>query len=352
MAGNRLDNIRIAGISAAVPQASFGVADGAAIPASDLAKISASTGVMRRHLAAGATCTSDLCHAAASKLLDELNWPKESIEALIFVSQTPDYVMPATACSLHGRLELARSCAAFDVNLGCSGYVYGLWLAGNLLQGGGVRRMLLLAGDTISRIVSPEDRSVAYLFGDAGTATAIEISPGAAPMFFELGTDGSGADHLMVPAGGFRRPRGAATATRSEREGGNVRADEDLFMNGGEIFAFTMAVVPQVCRDVLNRAAWAAETVDGFVMHQANRFMLQHLGRTMRVPKEKLVLALENYGNTSSASIPLAMAEALRDPLQEHSMRLLLAGFGVGFSWAAAALECGPIAVPPIVTLQ
>ena len=123
-------------------------------------------------------------------------------------------------------------------------------------------------------------------------------------------------------------------------------------MNGGEIFAFTMAVVPQVCRDVLNRAAWAAETVDGFVMHQANRFMLQHLGRTMRVPKEKLVLALENYGNTSSASIPLAMAEALRDPLQEHSMRLLLAGFGVGFSWAAAALECGPIAVPPIVTLQ
>jgi 3-oxoacyl-[acyl-carrier-protein] synthase-3 len=350
MAGNRLDNVRIAGIAAAVPgQASEVAQDAAAAPA-EVAKISASTGVLRRHLSGDALCTSDLCHAAATTLLAELNWEKDAIDVLIFVSQTPDYLLPATACSLQGRLGLGRGCAAFDVNLGCSGYVYGLWLAANLINGG-ARRVLLLAGDTISRIVSPEDRSVAYLFGDAGTATAIEASPGAPPLFFELGTDGSGAEHLIVPAGGFRRPSCAETAARSVREGGNIRADEDLFMNGGEIFAFTMTAVPALCRDVLARAEWPAESVDGFVMHQANRFMLQHLARTMKIPKEKLVLALENYGNTSSASIPLALVEALGDRLREGQSRLLLAGFGVGFSWAAAALECGPMVVPPVVSV-
>ena len=153
MAGTRLDNIRIAGIAAALPGESSEVGEGANALAAEISKISASTGILRRHLSGAGICTSDLCHAAATKLLAEMNWPRESIDVLIFVSQTPDYLLPATACSLHGRLGLARSCAAFDVNLGCSGYVYGLWLAGTLLATG-ARRVLLLAGDTISRIVS------------------------------------------------------------------------------------------------------------------------------------------------------------------------------------------------------
>jgi 3-oxoacyl-[acyl-carrier-protein] synthase-3 len=274
--------------------------------------------------------------------------PKDSIDILIFVSQTPDYLLPATACAVHGRLGLSPSCAAFDVNLGCSGYVYGLWLAASLLQAG-AKRALLLVGDTISRVVSPSDRSTALLFGDAGTATVLETSVGAPPIFFELGTDGSGAEHLTVPAGAFRRPSTTATGQRREREGGNVRSDEDLFMNGGEIFAFTMRTVPMLCKTLMQRAGWSMDDADAFVMHQANRFMLQHLAKLMRLPKEKVVMALEDFGNTSSASIPLALSVSLADRLRTSTTKLVMAGFGVGFSWAGATVEAGPMTMPELV---
>ena len=351
MAATRIENVRIAGIASAVPAASSEVAQNPAFSDKDLAKITASTGVRSRHVVEENVCTSDLCHAAAERLLEDTGWPRESIDVLIFVSQTPDYILPATACALHGRLGLAAGCAAFDVNLGCSGYVYGLWLAANLINGG-ARRVLLLAGDTVSRIVSPLDRSVAFLFGDAGTATLLESQPGVPPMFFELGTAGAAKDHLIVPAGGFRKPADAQTAARSEREGGNVRSDQDLFMSGSEIFAFTMGTVPGMCKAVLKSANWSMESVDAFVMHQANRFMLQHLSKQMRIPQDKFVLALENYGNTSSASIPLAMSEVLGERLRNASARLLLAGFGVGFSWASAAIECGAIVMPPVILYE
>lgn len=348
MPSSTISNIRIVGIASAVPDGSAEISAGSALSEKELSKIAASTGVKRRHVVESDVCTSDLCQAAAEQLLNEAGWSRESVDVLIFVSQTPDYLLPATACALHGKLQLASSCAAFDVNLGCSGYVYGLWLAANLLNGG-ARRALLLAGDTISRIVSPLDRSVAYLFGDAGTATLVEYRPDAPAMYFELGTAGSAMQHLIVPAGGFRHPGTPDTARRTEREGGNVRSDQDLLMNGGEIFAFTMSKVPAMCRAVLQTANWPMDSVDAFVMHQANRFMLQHLSKQMRIPEGKFILALENYGNTSSASIPLAISDRLREGLRSHSARLLLAGFGVGFSWAAVAAECGPMAMPGIV---
>ena len=305
----------------------------AVFPEKELSKISASTGVRRRHVVDENVCTSDLCHAAAERILEEIGWPRESIDVLIFVSQTPDYILPATACAFCTAASgFPEGCAAFDVNLGCSGYVYGLWLAASLLNSG-ANRVLLLVGDTISRqCISPLDRSVAFLFGDAGTATALESHPGAPSMFFELGTDGAGKDHLIVPAGGFRTERNSGTAIRSECEGGNIRSQQDLYMNGGEIFAFTMSVVPEMCASVLRQAGWPMESVDAFVMHQANRFILQHLSKRMQIPEEKLILALENYGNTSSASIPLAMNDVLGQRLRTGSARLLLAGFGVGFS--------------------
>ena len=325
------------------------VADTSSFEAAEVAKISFSSGVLRRHLAGEDVCTSDLCFAAATQVLKATGWEPESVGGLIFVSQTPDYVLPATACSLHGRLGLSKECVAFDVNLGCSGYVYGLWLAGNLIGKSSLKRILLLAGDTISRLVSPQDRSVAMLFGDAGTATALEFHPAATPMFFELGTDGKGERHLAVNAGGFRRRRSPETDVRSEREGGNIRSDEDLFMNGGEIFAFTLKTVPKLCQAVLGHAGWEADEVDAFVMHQANRFMLQHLTKLMRLPPDKVVLALETYGNTSSASIPLALTAKLSERLAREKLKMVLAGFGVGFSWAAVALECGLV---PALTIH
>ena len=296
-------------------------------------------------------CTSDLCEAAARKLLAALNWTPDSVDALIFVSQTPDYLLPATSCSLHGRLRLSKQCAAFDLNLGCSGYVYGLWIASQLVVGG-LKRVLLLVGDTISRIVSPLDRSAVPLFGDAGTATALERDENNMPWVFELGTDGSGQEHLIVPAGGFRHPRTSTTSLRTKREGGNIRSDEDLFMDGAEVFSFTLKVVPPLFKSILTAANWTVDTTDSFVMHQANQFMLQYLAKRMKLPPEKVVLSLGQFGNTSSASIPLALTHSLADRLRESNMRLLLAGFGVGFSWGAVALACGPIVIPELVTVD
>lgn len=345
-----VSDVRIAGLATAVPSYVRTVADEvAAFGEDDAARISQTLGVRARRIAPAHMCTSDLCFAAAVRLLDELAYERESIDGLIFVSQTPDYVLPATGCSLHSRLRLSRSCAAFDINLGCSGYVYAVFLAAMMLAGKGARRVLLLVGDTATKIISPQDQSVALLFGDAASATIVEAAPGAASMTFELGTDGSGAGSLIIPAGGFRNPRSASTCVRSVRDGGNIRSDEDVAMNGAEIFTFSIGTVPQLVRSVLAHAGWGIDDTGAFVFHQANRFMLEHLAKRLKIPAPKLTLGIGEYGNTSSASIPLAMTTELREPLRQGPMRLVLAGFGVGLSWAAAALTCGPIVMPDLV---
>jgi 3-oxoacyl-[acyl-carrier-protein] synthase-3 len=353
MAASLASGVRIAGVASAVPSNLRTILEDAAdAMGAEAEKISQSTGVRQRHVAPNGTCTSDLCLAATERLLDELGWSRDSVELLVFVSQTPDYVLPATSCSLHSRLGLSKSCAAFDINLGCSGYVYGLWVASRLLGSAGGSRALLLVGDTITPLVSPQDQSVATLFGDAGSATALEGCSNGSEMHFRLGTDGAGQGHLMVPAGGFRHPRSENTAVRKARKDGNVRSDEDLFMNGAEVFAFTLRTVPPLFSEVLEQAAWTVAEVDAFVMHQANRFMIQHLAKRMRLPSEKVVIALEDFGNTSSASIPLALTVSLAERLRSSEMKLVLAGFGVGFSWAAAALRCGNLCVPDLVRVD
>ncbi len=349
MLSHAVHGVRLAGVASAVPAHCRAVAAEAGIfGADEVARVSQASGVSNRHVVNNGICASDLCLPCAERVLAELGWERESIGLLLFVSQTPDYILPATACTLHARLGLSRACAAFDVALGCSGYTYGLWLASSLLAAGAGKRALVLVGDTISRLTSPHDRSVALLFGDAGTATALESEPGAPPLFFALGTDGSGAEHLMVPAGGFRHPRTGFTPVRTVRENGNVRSDEDVFMNGGEIFAFTIKTVPAVIQSALQSAGWAPADVDAFVFHQANRFMLQHLAKRLRIPDSKLVLTLEDFGNTSSASIPLSMTVGLRERLSSTPLRLVLAGFGVGFSWGSMAVTCGPMAMPEL----
>lgn len=345
-----ISKVRLAGIATAVPERIRTCEeDGAScFGAEEVQKTCESTGVFRRHVA-GSLCTSDLCFRACERLLQGLGWSADSIDLLIFVSQSPDYHLPATSCTLHARLGLSKSCAAFDIGLGCSGFVYGLWIASNLIASSGVRRALLLAGDTSTRMISPQDRSTALLFGDAGSATALEYSETAAPATYALGTDGTGWDNLIVKAGLFRNPRTAETCVRTVREGNNIRSDEDLFMNGGEIFTFTLREVPGLFKSVLGAAGWSMETVDAVVMHQANQFMLQHLGRRLKIPAEKLPLVMADFGNTSSASIPLAISQSpICTPLREREMKLVLAGFGVGFSWAAAAIPCGPLVLPPL----
>jgi len=346
MRSGSITGVRIAGLSAAVPESVRSPVEDDAVFGPDTAeKIRRVSGVIRRHVTLEGLCTSDLCFVAGESLLDGLKWERSSVDALIFVTQTPDYFLPATGCMLQNRLGLARTCAAFDVNLGCSGYVYGLWLASALISGGGVRRILLLVGDTVSRIVSPEDRSTAMLFGDAGTATAIEAGDADEGMIFELGTDGRGRDKLIVPAGAFREPHNEMTGLRSKCEGDNLRSREDLYMDGSEVFAFSIREVIPLIRSVQSRAGWSTDSVDALVLHQANLFMLQHIAKRTGFPWEKVPSTLESFGNTSSASIPLTMIVSLGQRLRTDSLKLLLAGFGVGWSWGAAALTCDPMAV-------
>jgi 3-oxoacyl-[acyl-carrier-protein] synthase-3 len=252
------------------------------------------------------------------------------------------------------RLGLSSSCAAFDVTLGCSGHVYGLWLAMSLIAGSGLSRVLLLAGDVASVLSSPTDRAVSLLFGDAGSATAIEKDVTASPCVFSLGTDGSGWKNLIIPSGMqyARYPRDATTCVRRKAEDNSERSAEDLFMDGSEVFAFTIREVPPLVKRVLNDAGWQLDEVDAFVFHQANKFMISHLAKTMKVPLSKVPLSLQEYGNTSSASIPLTITTRLRDEISSRPLRLLLVGFGVGYSWGACAIHCGPLVAPPVVLVD
>jgi 3-oxoacyl-[acyl-carrier-protein] synthase-3 len=347
MAGSSIPGVVIRGIASAVPERTQGLKD---LPelfgGSDAGKIIEVTGVRSWHVCRPGQTASDLCLAAAETLLKNLSWDRDSVEALVFVSQTFDYVAPATSCCLQARLRLPKSCAAFDVALGCSGYVYGLWIASSLMLAG-CRRVLFLAGETATRIISPVDKAAVPLFGDAGTATALEREDGHV-IHFDLGTDGTGFEHLIIPAGGQRRPRSSQSAVRTPREGGNVRSDEDLYMNGPEVFTFTLREVPPLLNRILARAGWTKEQVDFFVLHQANKWMLDKLAKRLGIPAASLPIALEEFGNTVSASIPLAITHSLRGSAAQESRRLVLAGFGVGLSWGAAALELGPIVLPEL----
>ena len=350
MAGGLLHNVAIAGVAAAVPETIRTVEDeGRIFGNADIRRIAKNLGVESRRIAGERICASDLCAASAVRLLEALGWDRASVDAIIFVSVTPDFPMPATACTLQHRIGLATSCAAFDITHACSGYVYGLWTAAHFIASGHARRVLLLAGDTASRLISPRDRAVAALFGDAGTATALEWSDTALPMGFDLGTDGAGAGNLIVKAGGFRHPRTSDTAVRREHEGGNIRSEEDLYMNGTEVFGFTLREVPALNSRVLARAGWDMATVDAWVMHQANAFILKYLARSMNLPADKVVLDMAEFGNTSVATIPMALAGALRDRLIEGPLRLVLLGFGTGLSWGGACVTCGPVTIPELI---
>lgn len=333
---HRLDGVAIRGVISVLPrqeisnqrfEAEFGEES-----VRDVVKM---IGVRRRYWVEEGVTASDLCFQAADKLLTRLNWDKSTVDALIFVSQTPDYRLPATACVLQGRLGLDVACAAFDVNLGCSGYTYGLWLASSLIKAGS-SRVLLLAGDTISRTVSPSDRATAMLFGDAGTATAIESDECAGVSAFVVGTDGRGATNLMIPEGAYRK--NDAQDQRLEN-----RDPACLFMDGGEIFNFTLRSVPPLIADTLSFAGRVMDEVDGVLYHQANEFMLKHLARKSRIPDEKFHTNIDQYGNTSCASIPLLMTTNLGERLAASPMTLLMAGFGVGYSWGSALMSVGPL---------
>jgi len=348
MTSTRIENVRIVGLSSAVPDRFRTAEDEEELfGADEMRRVVKNIGVTRRAVAEH-LCTSDLCIAAAERLLPELGWAKDSVDLLVVVTQTPDYPSPATACLIQNRVGLGTGVAAFDINLGCSGYTYGLQVVASMLASGGLRRALLMAGDTVSRAAAPTDRAVVPLFGDGGSVTALEFAPGAPSMVFEFGTDGSGGIHLHTLAGAAKHPITAVDLVESLRFDGVTRSNQHTYMNGAEVLTFAIMNVPGMIQRVREAAGWVEADIEHYVFHQASRFMLKNVARCSRIPPDKVVFGLERYGNTSSASIPLAINDQLMS-LNEGTKKLVLGGFGIGWSWCAAALELGPLVMPEVV---
>jgi 3-oxoacyl-[acyl-carrier-protein] synthase-3 len=310
----------------------------AQFPDWSVAKIDAKTGIECRHISAPEECASDLAVEAAKKLFASGACRPEEIDYVLLCTQSPDYFLPTTACLVQDRLGIPTSAGALDFNLGCSGYIYGLGLAEGLICSGQASRILLLTAETYSKFLNPQDRSVRTIFGDAAAATLLTAVDTDAPLLgpFVYGTDGAGGEHLMVPAGGMRRPHSAATAVETEDDQGNRRAPDNLFMNGPEIFNFTLSAVPASIHRLLEKSKLSLDQVDLFVFHQANRYMLDHLRKRMAIPPEKFIVAMQSCGNTVSSTIPIALKHA---QIVQGSL-LMLVGFGVGYSWGATLWRC------------
>jgi len=294
---------------------------------SEIRKVTTMAGIKSRRKADESTCTSDLCAAAATKLLNNLGWDPASVDGLILVTQTSDYVMPSTSCMLQHRLGLSQSCASFDVSLGCSAYVYGLWLSNSLLMAGACHRMLLLTGETPSKFVNPKDRATALLFGDAGTATALETSQEAMVAHYIMMTDGKGAADLIVPGGGFRN--------RFPRD----ESQYCVAMDGGHIFDFTRSRVPSLIQDMLDFSGKEIASYDYFVFHQANEYLIKFMASKAGINMIKVPLSIDRFGNTGAASVPLTLTLAGLPKVNKEYFDVMFLGYGVGLSWGAVSIS-------------
>ena len=302
-------------------------------------KIDAITGIHERHIAAPDQCSSDLAVQAAQKLFASGVCTADSIDYLLLCTQTPDHFLPPTACLVQDRLSIPRTAGALDFNLGSSGYVYGLGLAEGLISTGQASNVLLITADTYSKLIHPKDKSVRTIFGDAASATLVHRTPSSAPHIgpFVYGTDGSGAENLIVPRGGMRLRELDENPVQDEH--GNVRTGDNLYMNGAEIFTFTLSAAPSSVTALLARAELTLDDVDLVIFHQANKYMLEHLRKRMKIPVEKVFVSLSHVGNTVSCTIPIALKDAITAGRVNNGSRIMLVGFGVGYSWGATMVR-------------
>lgn len=282
---------------------------------------------------------SDLAVGAAERLFEEHGIDRSTIDFLLLCTQSPDYFLPTTACLVQDRLGLPVTTGALDFNLGCSGFVYGLALAQGLLIAGTASKVLLIMSETYTRHIHPLDKSVRTIFGDAATATLLDADDLPRIGKFVLGTDGSGAPNLIVPAGGMAHPRSEETAKEETDEAGNVRSMDHIYMNGPEIFSFTLRAVPDLVRRTLEKNELSDDEIDLYVFHQANRFILENLRDRLEIPEERFYIDVEETGNTVCATIPIALRNALDKGVIREGSKVLLAGFGVGYSYGATVLR-------------
>jgi 3-oxoacyl-[acyl-carrier-protein] synthase-3 len=304
-------------------------------------QILSKTGVAMRGVAAADECASDLGVSAARRLFEDGLCSPDEIDFLIFCTQSPDYFTPTTACVMQDRLGLRTSCGAVDFNQGCSGYIYGLALAKSLVEAGTARTVLLVTADTYTKFINRRDRSLLTLFGDGGAATLVRTVESDSELIgpFVLGTDGRGANQIIVKAGGLRCRPSADTAIEREDGSGNWRSDDNLFMDGGDVFSFALRTVPPTLQQLLEKAGLTLDKIDFLIPHQPNKFVLERLRAKLKFPAEKFWIDMEKSGNTVSSTIPIALQNAIEQQRVKKGDRVALVGFGVGYSWGATMIQ-------------
>jgi len=352
MAYQNIRNIQIKGISACVPA---NIQDNRHLDLfeteQEAVKFIQTTGIAsRRTVGDEQICTSDLCLKAAEKLIDDLKWERKEIDCLIFVTQTPDYILPATSCIIQSKLGLSTECFAIDISLGCSGWIYGLATMGALLSSGNFKKGLLLVGDTVSVTKSNLDKSTYPLFGDAGTATAIEFKDGAEGIKVHTATDGAGHGAIIIRDGGFRNFFNEHSLIMEKKPDGAVRNNLQSYLNGQDVFIFGISKAPKSILGLMEKFQIPKESINYLLLHQANFMMNEKIRKKVGVDEKNVPYSLNEFGNTSSASIPLTIVARLNDEMNNSKKSIMACGFGVGLSWGSAYFETDHICCPKLIS--
>lgn len=351
MATFSINDIAIKGISCCVPKNTERNIDLDILTQEEIQKFIEATGVEERRIATKEICTSDLCCEAAEKLIKDLNWQKEEIEILVFVSQTADYILPVSAAILQDRLGLSTNTIAFDVPLGCSGYVYGMSIIAGMMKATGLKKGLLLAGDTSSKLLSKTDKSTVPLFGDGGSATAFEFDEKAENLLFDLGTDGSGYKTIIINDGGSRNRINSDSLVYETVSPGIERNACQLILDGMDVFGFGISQAPKTVNKLIEKFEIDKEKIDHFVFHQANLMMNKMIVKKLKLPVEKVPYSLKEFGNTSSTTIPLTIVAGLKESLTNTTQDLIVCGFGVGLSWGTAKIRLDNVVISDLIEI-
>lgn len=352
MAILKFSNVGIAAMAACVPSR---VIDNYKytehFPEEDVRKVVDKIGIYERRFVDDNACASDLCFAAAEKLIADNKIDRSEIELLVFISQTPDYRMPATSILLQDRLGLQKSTIAFDVSLGCSGFLYGLSIVYSFMERSGLKKALLLDGETRSKVYSPKDRTAAFIFGDAGVAALIERGDKYGDSHFSLNSDGSRGDLIMIPGGGYRNMSSAETLKEKVvDEYGNIRTDEHGYMKGSDVFNFVILDIPKDIKRLCAHTNKQIGSLDYYIFHQANNFINSYIAKKMKLDTSKIPSTIHKFGNTSSVSVPLTIVSELKDKMNGHK-EVMMSAFGVGMTWATAILSFVDLKISDLVEL-
>ncbi|MDR1180529.1 MAG: ketoacyl-ACP synthase III [Bacteroidales bacterium] len=350
MAKWKIKNISLRGIAACVPQNKLQTEDIPLFSQEEYQRFIANVGIKSRRVAEKCVCASDLCYAATQQLIAELEWNKNEIDALVFVSVTPDYRSPMTSCILQDKLGLSKSCFTLDIPLGCCGYLHGITVLSNLMTAGNIKKGLLLAGDTVYQTSSLEDKSRLPIFGDAGSASAFEYDENAEDIISYSCSDGSGYQAIIYPHSGFRHPVTPESFIMESFDNGIRRAPVHGLLDGIEVFSFAISKVPKLLNELLTDNNINKEVdIDYFLLHQANRMINEKIIRKTQIKSSKAPSNIEEYANTSCSSIPLLMVTRIREALQEKDLNLILSAFGVGLTWDCINIKTHKIVCPELI---